>query len=457
MDLSKRLILVKSPAKEEDYPAFTPYDVIFLFGDITHPEGLILNHSDPSECFVLFAQTAPMNEIYGLNKEPSWVGAPMLLSVRQPSTSIYNIVNKLLENKTLEEGEAYELIPIEPEEKKGAEGPQPHSTPKSKAEPLATVLAEQLKQLESQELHKILSAIQTEMKSRQDVSTSPAHEVSSILHNLLKDGALRTNIPRLSAFSGERTKGEVSFEQWSYELQTRRKTYSDSALREGIQCSLRGAAAYTVRNLGSDVPLDTIIKKFTIVYGNVKSFDLLMWDFYHADQGEEGSIPSFATWVEGLLSQIHDRLPEKLTHPEKQRLLKDCLFHRCKKSIWDSVKYCFADPHIKYMHFLEECCKAEDEDKVGQAKAGQPKAKVEAATIPPTREDDLANQFKYQQHQIDTLVGQVKNLVSAVKSMRASSRGAMTGGPGIHAQNTWRGGSRGRGLPAHSPLNHSLA
>ena len=309
MDLSKRVVPVKSSAKQEDYPAFTPDDVIFLFGDITCPEGLILNNSDPSKCFVLFAQTAPMSDIYDLNKEPSWVGAPMC-SIRQPPASIYKIVNKLLENKTLEEGEAYELIPIEPEEKKGAEGPQPHSTPKRKAEPLASVLAEQFKQLELQELHKILSAIQTEMRSRQEVSISPAREVSSILHTLLKDGALT---PKLSAFSEERAKGEVSFEQWGYELKTLRKTYSDSALREGIQHSLRGAVADTVRNLGPDVPLDTIIKKFTIVYGNVKSFDLLMRDFYRADQGEEESIPSFATQMKGLLSQICDRFPEKLT------------------------------------------------------------------------------------------------------------------------------------------------
>ena len=178
----------------------------------------------------------------------------------------------------------------------------------------------------------------------------------------------QTNIPKLSAFSGERANSEVFFEQWSYELQTLRKTYSDSALSEGMQQSLRAAAADTVRNLGPDVPFDTSIKKFTIVYGNVKSFDLLMWDFYCADQGEEESVPSFATWVEGLLSQIHDRFLEKHTHPEEQRLLKDCLFHGCKKSIWDSVKYCFTDPCIEYMHFLEECCKAEDEDKVGQAR-----------------------------------------------------------------------------------------
>ena len=78
MDLSKRLVHVKSSTKEKDYPAFTTEDILFLFGHITCPEGLILNHSDPPECFVLFATTAPITEIYSLNEEPSWVGTPML-------------------------------------------------------------------------------------------------------------------------------------------------------------------------------------------------------------------------------------------------------------------------------------------------------------------------------------------------------------------------------------------
>ena len=190
----------------------------------------------------------------------------MLLSIQQPCASIYSIVSRLLEDTALEKGEEYELIPIEPLEPKGDGGPQPHSTPKKKAEPIASVLAEQFKQLESQDLQQILSAIQLEMRSRQDASIDPVHEVSSILQTLLKDGSLRTNIPKLSAISREWAKGEVSFEQWSYELQTLRKTYSDSALREGIQHSLRGAVADTVRNLGPDVPLDTIIKNYHCVW-----------------------------------------------------------------------------------------------------------------------------------------------------------------------------------------------
>ena len=100
------------------------------------------------------------------------------------------------------------------------------------------------------------------------------------------------------------------------------------------------------------------------------------------------------------------------------------------------------------MHLLEECRKAEDEDKVEQIKTKPPKAKVAAATVLPTREEELSKQLQYQQHQIDSLVGQVKKLVSAVKATRASSRGAnTTDGPGMQPQNSWRGGSRGRGLP----------
>ena len=91
------------------------------------------------------------------------------------------------------------------------------------------------------------------------------------------------------------------------------------------------------------------------------------------------------------------------------------------------MKYCFSDPHVDYMQSLEECRKVEDEDKVGQIKPNPPKAKVAAATVPPTRDDEFTKLLRYQQHQIDTLVGQVKNLVSAVKATRTSSRGATTG------------------------------
>ena len=174
-----------------------------------------------------------------------------------------------------------------------------------------------------------------------------------------------------------------------------------------------------------------------------------MQDIYHADQSEEESIPSFATQTEGLLSQIRDTFPDKLRHQEEQRLSRDCVFHGCKKNIWDSVNFCFANPHLDYMHFLEECRKAEEEGKVAQAKAVT-KAKVAAATVPLTKDDKLAKQLNYQQHQIDELVGQSNTWSQLLRPHSPPPKGPgqviLGGNPKIHGD-----GALGEGACLHRP------
>ena len=54
MELSERIVQVKSIAKKEEFPEYIPDDIVFLFGDVIRPVGLILNHNDPTECYVLF-------------------------------------------------------------------------------------------------------------------------------------------------------------------------------------------------------------------------------------------------------------------------------------------------------------------------------------------------------------------------------------------------------------------
>ena len=112
------------------------------------------------------------------------------------------------------------------------------------------------------------------------------------------------------------------------------------------------------------------------------------------------------------------------------------------------------------MQFLEECRKAEEEGKVGQAKA-MVKVKAAAAALSSTKDDELSRQLKCQQHQIDALVGQVKDLVLVVKVTQPSSRVARTGAPlmgeGIWDKNFQYRGRRlmeeGSAFPARS---HSL-
>ena len=59
MDLSNRVVQVRSTLKPdaEKYLTFTPDDIGLLFGDIASPTGLILNKSDPRECYVIFPES----------------------------------------------------------------------------------------------------------------------------------------------------------------------------------------------------------------------------------------------------------------------------------------------------------------------------------------------------------------------------------------------------------------
>ena len=90
MEINNRLVLVKSSAKiEEDFLTYTPSEIVFLLGDVIRPVGLVLNHDDPSECFVLFPSAAPMQEIYSLSKNPSSMGAHMQLMIKSHILTSY--------------------------------------------------------------------------------------------------------------------------------------------------------------------------------------------------------------------------------------------------------------------------------------------------------------------------------------------------------------------------------
>ena len=267
-------------------------------------------------------------------------------------------------------------------------------------------------------------------------------------------GGIKNQHSKLYIVSGERVKGEASFEQWSYELQSLRRTYSESALREGIQRSLRGTAADTVCNMGPEATFDSIIKKFTIIYGNVKSYDILMGDFCRASQGEGESVTSFATCIEGLLSNVRDKYLQQIPQAKEQQLLKDRQFHGCQKGIRDSVKYRHADTTVDYMTFLEECRRAEDEDGVGKPRL-KGKVKVAGASTstpsPSTYKEAFSRQLRKQQQQFDTLMSKVQAMVTTLQSHNAQAASTFNkGGPSIEMMGKGRmpfPNPEGRGVP----------
>ena len=146
--------------------------------------------------------------------------------------------------------------------------------------------------------------------------------------------------------------------------------------------------------------------------------DILMGDLYRADQGVEETVTSLSTSIEGLLFQVRDKFSNQISLPREEELLKDRLFHGCQSSIRDSIKYCHAYISVDYMTFLEECRKAEDEERAGKSKI-KGKLKVAAVTIPSTQSDALAKQLKRQHHQFDTLMGKMQSIIATLQSQTA--------------------------------------
>ena len=81
----------------------------------------------------------------------------MQLGLYKPKSSVIHIVHKLLQDKALEEGEEYEYIPIKPLDPRGS---GQHSIPKKEEiPPAADALSGHLKQMPTQELQQIMSAL----------------------------------------------------------------------------------------------------------------------------------------------------------------------------------------------------------------------------------------------------------------------------------------------------------
>ena len=124
------------------------------------------------------------------------------------------------------------------------------------------------------------------------------------LINALTSG-LQIGTPKISTFSGNVAPGktEVSYKQWSHEVQCIKDHYPELVVRESIMQSLKGAVADMACYMGPTASVSEILEKLSVIFGTVASFHVLMQNFYKISQGNE-KVPSFVTKLEGTLNQI---------------------------------------------------------------------------------------------------------------------------------------------------------
>ena len=79
--------------------------------------------------------------------------------------------------------------------------------------------------------------------------------------------------------------------------------------------------------MGPTTSMAHTLRKLSVIFGTVASFDILMQNFYKVMQGNNQKVSSSATSLEGTLNPIRLQWPGRMTDLEVQQHLKDCLFH----------------------------------------------------------------------------------------------------------------------------------
>ena len=119
-------------------------------------------------------------------------------------------------------------------------------------------------------------------------------------------------------------KGVVSFEQRVFEVKSMIQGHTQATLREGIVWSLSGATADLVQYLGLQTPVSETVSK-----------------------------------LEGALNVVQQEYPMMLSMSEVQNHLRDDLFHRLHKQLYDSMHYLYDDVRIMYPQLVTAPHKAE--------------------------------------------------------------------------------------------------
>ena len=183
-------------------------------------------------------------------------------------------------------------------------------------------------------------------------------------------------------------KTEVSYEQWSHEVQCIKDHYPESVVRESIMRSLKGAAADMAHYMGPTASVSEILEKLSVIFGTVASFDTLMQNFYKILQGGNEKVPSFMTRLEGTLNQIRIKCPGRIANHEVPWHLKEQLFHRVKKHIRDSIRYLYSNPQTTYSKLVVTARRAKSEMEETKVKV-----RSAAATEVPSGSKELGDQI----------------------------------------------------------------
>ena len=173
-----------------------------------------------------------------------------------------------------------------------------HLHPKIKQYRIQTSTDGQVHRVSSTPIISTQSPLDSPSRPQFRAQMTPSVPVNSSLHQA----------PKVSFFSGESHKGDVSVEIWEAEVISLRSAgYSSASIMYAIRRSLRGRAADLVLSMGIQATIDMVLDKFHRIFGTVSTPELLLEQYYSSRQLSNETVAEWACRLEEILHKLEER------------------------------------------------------------------------------------------------------------------------------------------------------
>ena len=141
------------------------------------------------------------------------------------------------------------------------------------------------------------------------VNTFDTGDAKPVIVHVPSTVTVPIQIPRIPVFTGENTKGELSFDLWKYEVKCllMDKTYSPDIIASAVKKSLRGEAGRVAMRSGPAASTADLMEKLENVYGTLELREGILAQFYSAKQQPEENVIKWGCRLEDILAKAIEK------------------------------------------------------------------------------------------------------------------------------------------------------
>ena len=339
----------------------------------------------------------------------------------------------------------------------------PSSTPsKHPAQPVDPQTEQLMSLIENMDAEKV-AQIRSKLNERLgDQAPDPSHihphddlertlyaNNQALIRNLVKEGVVRRDLPKLDHFFGTTVGGQgskLTFAQYKRQVLTCAENYDAKQVKEAMYKSCKGQAAEILDTCPATATWQHMLEKLRVKYSVVAAFDVLMGQLHAKTQGPEETVAEWSASLEVFMASILKAYPEEFSPGQYDRRLKDRFYRGLHHDLKLVLRPQHKNKQLTYEELVEaareveveldtSASQAESQSKASTGAGAKTKVKVSGSSVTTDQAylSNLEALMKSNQEGLAKTQAQIQSLTALFANWQSTSghsaRGASVQGP----------------------------